>query len=194
MNEAKSTPTNEKWAVNPNYKREIRANGELIVVCAAPASPEGNIEAETRAELIVRAVNSHSELVDALKKANEMYNHFFSISDDMEGGDEVHDQIRAALTKAEATEQKFKKGRHLRFSCLSSTGHPQQVMKELGITYQYATPQSLGDQWWFWNCENVPEMLPKGITELNIDPMEQIGKGLSIEEAESITNFYKAGA
>lgn len=38
--------------------------------------------------------------------------------------------------------------------------HPQVVMKELGITYQYAMPQSMGDQWWFLNCENLPKKMP----------------------------------
>jgi len=38
--------------------------------------------------------------------------------------------------------------------------HAQVVMKELGITYQHSTPQSIGDQFWFWNCENIPEKLP----------------------------------
>ena len=38
--------------------------------------------------------------------------------------------------------------------------HPQKVMKELEITYQHATPQIIRDQWWFWNCENIPEQLP----------------------------------
>ena len=31
--------------------------------------------------------------------------------------------------------------------------HAQQAMKELGITYQKAVPKSLGDCWWFWNCD-----------------------------------------
>lgn len=69
--------------------------------------------------------------------------------------------------------------------------HPQKVMKELGITYQHATPQSLGDQWWFWNCENIPDPLPEFLTPLNLDPMEQIGYGLSKEQAELIRDTMK---
>jgi hypothetical protein len=38
--------------------------------------------------------------------------------------------------------------------------HPQQVMRDLGIVYEEAIPQSLGDQWWFRGCENVPVTLP----------------------------------
>lgn len=69
--------------------------------------------------------------------------------------------------------------------------HPQVVMKELGITYQHATPQSMGDQWWFWNCENLPEKLPSYLTPLDIDPMECIGYGLSQENAEKIRDYTK---
>lgn len=65
--------------------------------------------------------------------------------------------------------------------------HPQVVMKELGITYQHATPQSMGDQWWFWNCENVPEVLPQYLTDLGMDPHEAIGYGLSKDDAARIS-------
>jgi hypothetical protein len=91
--------------------------------------------------------------------------------------------------------------KHLRFSFLHPEykgGHPQQVIKDLGITYQHATPQSIGDQWWFWNCENIPEILPEYITELTsyldgkpLDPMSCIGYGLSKEDAEAIVNYKK---
>jgi hypothetical protein len=73
--------------------------------------------------------------------------------------------------------------KHLRFDCYSSTGHPQEVMKELEITYQIAVPQSIADQWWFWNCENIPDPLPEYLSELDLDPMDCIGYGLSAEEA-----------
>jgi len=64
--------------------------------------------------------------------------------------------------------------------------HPQEVMKHLGITYQHATPQSMGDCWWFWNCENLPDELPEYLTVRERDPMECIGYGLSQEDAEKI--------
>lgn len=69
--------------------------------------------------------------------------------------------------------------------------HPQEAMKELGITYTNATPQSVGDQWWFWNCENLPDNLPPFLTEMKNNSIEMIGCGLSQEEAESISG-YKA--
>lgn len=60
-------------------------------------------------------------------------------------------------------------------------------MKELGIAYTHSTPQSLGDQFWFWNCSNIPENLPSYITELETkDPMEFVGWGLNEEEAKEI--------
>lgn len=85
------------------------------------------------------------------------------------------------------------------------TEHPQTIMKALGITYQHATPQSIGDQWWFWNCENIPLTLPGYITELRVyldtndnmgdylDPMKCIGFGLSREDAEKIRDYKSVG-
>jgi len=69
--------------------------------------------------------------------------------------------------------------------------HPQETMKRLNITYQYATPQSMGDQWWFWNCENVPNPLPEQFSVLDVDPMSLIGFGLNEYEAIEISNYKK---
>lgn len=87
--------------------------------------------------------------------------------------------------------------KHLRFDVAWSAynkvkqDHPQKVMKELGITYQHATPQSMGDQWWFWNCENVPDELPPYLEVADWDPMKMIGYGLSLEDAEKIRDYKK---
>lgn len=64
---------------------------------------------------------------------------------------------------------------HLRFSMYGcdEIKHPQKVMEDLGITYKDATPQSIADQWWFWDCENVPAELPKYLTPLELDPKIQ---------------------
>ena len=64
--------------------------------------------------------------------------------------------------------------------------HAQDTMKELGISYQYCTPQSMADSFWFWNCENIPAELPSYIEELSIDPMSCIGWGLTQSAAEAI--------
>lgn len=69
------------------------------------------------------------------------------------------------------------------------SGHPQEVIKKLGITYQHATPQSLYDAWWFWNCENLPDKLPDCITVSERDPMKHIGWGLSQSDAEAIRDY-----
>lgn len=71
--------------------------------------------------------------------------------------------------------------------------HAQVVMKELGITYQHSTPQSMGDQFWFWNCENIPKKLPKYITIAEWNPIEMIGHGLSKEDAEKIRDYKSVG-
>jgi succinate dehydrogenase flavin-adding protein (antitoxin of CptAB toxin-antitoxin module) len=42
------------------------------------------------------------------------------------------------------------------------------------------------DQWWFWNCANVPNELPEFLSILDIDPNECIGWGLNKEMAEKI--------
>lgn len=71
-----------------------------------------------------------------------------------------------------------------------SKEHPQHIMKRLGISYQHSTPQSIADQWWFWNCENIPDPLPKNIRVLDItDPAEMISYGLSKEIAEKIRDY-----
>ncbi len=71
--------------------------------------------------------------------------------------------------------------------------HAQKVMRELGISYSHSTPQSLGDQWWFWNCKNVPSPLPAYLSELRLDPHESIGYGLSKEDADEIVAESESG-
>lgn len=82
---------------------------------------------------------------------------------------------------------------HLRYDMYSAydageNRHPQAVMRELGVTYQHATPQSIADQWWFWNCTGVPDPLPEYLSELKLDPHKQIGYGLTQEDADRIAS------
>lgn len=70
-------------------------------------------------------------------------------------------------------------------------GHPQRVMKELGITYLHSVTQSISDTWEFWCCENVPENLPSGIEVKDWNPMDRIGWGLGQEMAEKIRDYGK---
>lgn len=78
----------------------------------------------------------------------------------------------------------------LRFSCYDTEGHPQKIMKELGITYKIAVPQSMGDQWWFFDCANVPEVLPEYITPLDLDVFTLVGYGLSKEDVKTLTGEF----
>lgn len=64
--------------------------------------------------------------------------------------------------------------------------HAQVVMRALGITYEHTTPQSVADQWWFWNCTNVPAVLPPYLSELLITPHQAIGHGMSKEMADRL--------
>jgi hypothetical protein len=70
--------------------------------------------------------------------------------------------------------------------------HPQDYMKSLGITYEHATPQSISEQWWFWNCSNVPEPLPGPLYVLKKEPKEAIGHGLSPSLAEKLTKYSQS--
>jgi len=87
--------------------------------------------------------------------------------------------------------------KHLRYDCMYDVTecnkypyyHPQEMMKRLGITYQYATPQSMLDCWWFWNCENIPENLPPYLSIEDWNPMEKINWGLSEEQAINIRDY-----
>jgi hypothetical protein len=51
--------------------------------------------------------------------------------------------------------------------------HARKAMKHLGIDYDRDVPQMLGDQWWFFDCRNIPENLPKWLRELNLSPDER---------------------
>lgn len=83
---------------------------------------------------------------------------------------------------------------HLRYNYMTAcidcndNRHAQTVMKELGIAYSHSTPQSMGDQFWFWNCDSVPDPLPEYLTVLDVDPMDCVGYGLSKEEAIEIAS------
>lgn len=83
--------------------------------------------------------------------------------------------------------------KHLRFCYLTAHDekedrHAQAVMKELGITYRISVPQSLGDQWWFLDCQNIPDVLPPYLTPMDdFDPQGAVGYGLSQEDADTLS-------
>ena len=81
--------------------------------------------------------------------------------------------------------------RHLRYCFISASNcneerHPQKVMESLGITYKGMTPQTIGDQLWYWGCENIPEELPEYLSDLDAEPLQWIGCGVSQELADQI--------
>lgn len=83
---------------------------------------------------------------------------------------------------------------HLRYDLMTAMmegedRHAQKVMKALGITYQHSVPQSISDSWEFWNCENVPDELPKQLKLMTHDPMKRVGWGLSQKTAEEIRDY-----
>lgn len=65
--------------------------------------------------------------------------------------------------------------------------HAQICMKDLGITYQLAVPQSISDCWWFFNCENVPDELPKYLVVRDFgDLNKKVGFGISQKTADEL--------
>ncbi len=82
--------------------------------------------------------------------------------------------------------------KNLRYSLhTSEEKHPQLVMRELGISYMYAVPQSLYESWHFWGCVNVPVKLPPNISEIKTNPRRAIGHGLTEKQANSIIKRSK---
>ena len=95
------TPWRMMKGKQPVYKRTI----EGIATIGAPYKFHANemsiSEAQANAEFIVRAVNSHDELVEALKT---MYGYFndIVIHDDQKTSDFILECAREALAKAES--------------------------------------------------------------------------------------------
>lgn len=81
---------------------------------------------------------------------------------------------------------------NLRLDIYSLRLHAQDFMRLNQIKYQFAVPQSMGDQWWFFNCENYPDPLPEELSLITQDPEKLIGYGLSKEMANAIKEFKNA--
>ena len=78
----------------------------------------------------------------------------------------------------------------LQLDCHYLTKHAQVFMKELGITYKHAVPQSIADCWQFWCCE-VPDniILPEIISYSKVNPVLFVGYGLSDEKAMELADI-----
>lgn len=76
------------------------------------------------------------------------------------------------------------------YSDANDKTHPVHEMNALGITCLYRVPQSMGDCWEFFCCENIPENLPPYITEFKReDIISSVGFGLSEEMAKNILKY-----
>jgi hypothetical protein len=89
------------------------------------------------------------------------------------------------------------KVKRLRYCCNGASiagekRHPQDVMRDLGITYQHATPQSMADQWWFWIPDNAPDELPGYMTISEHNPMKSIGWGINKKTAAVLRDYREA--
>lgn len=64
---------------------------------------------------------------------------------------------------------------HIRYDMIGAyhsgaNEHPQKVMKNLGIRYEKAVPNMMGDCWDFLNVSNIPDKLPAYLEELKANP------------------------
>ena len=46
--------------------------------------------------------------------------------------------------------------------------HPEIIVLNAAIIYKVAIPQSIADQWWFLNCNNIPDELPDYLSYIKI--------------------------
>lgn len=69
--------------------------------------------------------------------------------------------------------ENMKKGEHK---------HAQSVIKELGITSVKDIPESMGDCWIFYGCENIPECLPGYISVSEMKDHDYQRSGINYEK------------
>jgi hypothetical protein len=78
---------------------------------------------------------------------------------------------------------------NLVFDTWESNKHAQKYMADAGITYSLCVPQSIADCWWFFDCKNVPKILPEALSVMKDIPLsERIGLGLSKEDVAMLEN------
>ncbi|MEG1233593.1 MAG: hypothetical protein RSE18_07130 [Acinetobacter sp.] len=75
------------------------------------------------------------------------------------------------------------------FDAYYAKEHPQKTLKDLGVTYEKAVPQSMGDCWWFFGVKNLPSELPSEIKIKDFGDLNKlIGWGLSKDDVDLLTN------
>lgn len=72
--------------------------------------------------------------------------------------------------------------------------HPQKVLRDLGITYKKAVPQSIGNQWWFFDVHGDLDKLHKDLYEIKFkdDLSELIGYGLCPQDVIQLQGYATA--
>lgn len=63
----------------------------------------------------------------------------------------------------------LKEKTNIRICCIECKQHPVEYLNSIGVTYKKAIPQSLRDQWWFLDCENLPNKWPNFMTKLKTE-------------------------
>lgn len=87
---------------------------------------------------------------------------------------------------------------HLNYNLISAhmsgeKRHAERTMQDLGISYLVAVPQPISDSWWFFCCEDVPDSLPKYLTQITCQVKDLIGWGLSPGDVDRIIEYEKKG-
>lgn len=70
--------------------------------------------------------------------------------------------------------------------------HAEEVMKDLGIHYEYSRGSAALNGWIFWNCENVPDELPNWLKVRDGTTMDDVGHWLTKELAAELTKSANA--
>ena len=97
-----ATPRPWKVTTTPFARGErVRISGESTIVANVLSDPNKRMMSRANAELIVRAVNSHDQLVAALRRA---IRYFDEAEQHREAWGKMVDDFRAALAAAEGGE------------------------------------------------------------------------------------------
>lgn len=68
-----------------------------------------------------------------------------------------------------------------------SSPNAVKYLKELGITHYRSMPDNFGDYIIFFNCRNVPEVLPEWLVKIERTSLDYAGRGAMTQEiAEDI--------
>lgn len=82
--------------------------------------------------------------------------------------------------------------KHLRFDLYGYNEKftPAKQLKRLGIKYKYWVPQTMGDQIWLLDCEDLPEELPYYLNYKDVpqDHNQWVGWGINKEVAEDLNS------